>query len=233
VTPDALETIFWYVGLGLEFVLLGLLLRNGTYRSIPFFFAYVLWGALDDIVSLFLTSSTASEGYLQHYVLAMTLDALFELAVWVELGRAVLRHNRAKPPQPALALLLFALAAVLVWSMAQMSLWHSGVTLLRMLFVYLRQAHVIMMVAVLLTFVWLSGILGLRWAERELQIATGFGIYFMVSLTVYVLHTHVDFEPLSRRLDQIEVASHLGALLYWIISFLQFDEKPQNFLVRA
>lgn len=209
MTFEFIEVIFWYAGLGLDFVLLGILIYKRLYRDLPFFFIYILWEFVDDLVSLFLVNTTTAEGYLRHYVLAIILELLLELAVWAELGRAILRHNRAKPPQPALVFLLFALATILVWSLAQASLWHPGITFLRMLFEYLQQTHAIVMVAVLLSFVWLSGILGLRWAERELQIATGFGFYFIVALTVYILHTHQIFQPVYRSLDQIEIASYL------------------------
>jgi hypothetical protein len=85
------------------------------------------------------------------------------------------------------------------------------------------------MAAILLTLVWMSRILNLRWPERELQIATGFGFYFIVVMIVNFINSQQLSYPLYRCLDQISVASYLGTLAYWMITFSQNIKKRKYF----
>jgi hypothetical protein len=223
------DTTLLFAGIGMETVLLGLLVWKRFYRDLPVFFVFILWGSSIDLATLLLAPRITPVDYLRFYAVMMILDALIRFAVWVELGRKVLRYNGATAPGLLFVFLLFALACLPLWLLAQQTPLSADHTVFRLVFEHLRQAFGILMVAILLTMAWMSRILRLRWPERELKVATGLGFSFIVALTVNILRTHEFVYPIHRRLDQISVAGYFGALVYWVLSFSQNEVKQQNF----
>jgi hypothetical protein len=97
-------------------------------------------------------------------------------------------------------------------------------------YVHLQQAFAVLRVAFVLALVWWSSLLGMRWSDRELRIATGFGFYSIVALAVAILHTHQAVGPLYHWLDEVAAVSYLAALAYWILAFPVREPKPRAFL---
>jgi len=229
VTLDSVDLTIWYAGIVLDAVLLGLLMRRRVYKDLPVFFIYLLWSLYYDLVAWKLMRTLSPEACLQQYMVGITVNALFVVAVWIELGRKVLRYNGARTPGRFFVFLLFLVACLPLWLLAQQTPLSAGHTVFRLLFAHLRQIIGILMVAVLLTMAWLSRILDLRWPERELRIATGFGFTFIVSLAVNILQNHWFAYPIHRLLDQISVAGYLGTMAYWVLSFSQNETKQQKY----
>jgi hypothetical protein len=87
-----------------------------------------------------------------------------------------------------------------------------------MLYVVSIQVFAVLRVAFLLALIWWSSLQGFRWPTRELRIVTGLGFCAIVSLAVVIIHGHNLVGMENHWLDQIVVASYLGALTYWVVS---------------
>jgi hypothetical protein len=91
-----------------------------------------------------------------------------------------------------------------------------------------EQSVSILRILIFLGIAGSSHFLSIGWRNRELQVATGFGFYSLVSMAVAMLHTHQAMGPQYRRLDQLLVASYLCSLLYWAFSFAQKEPERQE-----
>jgi hypothetical protein len=104
--------------------------------------------------------------------------------------------------------------------------------------VQLQQTTSILRVLFFLVLAGGSQLLSIGWRDRELQVATGLGIYSIVSLTVAVLETHQTIASQYQNLVRFETASYFCCLAYWAFSFAQkeaerreFTPQMQNFLL--
>ena len=64
---------------------------------------------------------------------------------------------------------------------------------------HLQQSFSILRILFFLLLAGCSQLLSLDWRDRELQIATGLGIYSMVSVAVSVLHARPQLRPIGTR----------------------------------
>jgi hypothetical protein len=234
------DTILWLIGLAAEIVVVALSLRGKLYRITPVFCSYLIWCLLNDILFYFLSRSLAqghildSHKYFQIYIIETLLDSVFQFAVLVELGWAVLRPIRGSLPRHSILILavLFSVAAAIVWPFsgymvpAGANLQKSGI-----LFFHMQQTVVVLRVIIFVAMAGFSQLLSIGWRDRELQIATGLGFYSMCTLAIWVAHSHQTVAGNSHYhlLDQIGVAAYLCSMFYWIFSFLQQEEKRQEF----
>ncbi len=197
--------------------LLILLVSQRTYRTLPAFFSYQAW-CLCSGVAGFVVLRFFQHDYVRFYLLNISGDALFQLAVLLELGRVVLRHNRVAAPRRTVLLLLLMTAILMIWSLAKWTLpEHLPQPFL--LALRMRQLFSVLQFASLLALVWLSTLRGLRWPERALQVGSGLGFYFLIDLAVMILHTHQSFGHQYVSLDYVASFSYLGVLAYWVFCF--------------
>jgi hypothetical protein len=155
--------------------------------------------------------------YLPATLVNITIDAAFQLAILAELGRAVVRNNRVAPPSRVVLYLLTALAAVVALALNR---WRVPTEwpLLNLIYMVLLQFLATLRLVFLLTLVWWSSLLKLRWHTRELRIMTGLGLYILVTFIVAVLHAHNMASMQYHWLDQLLVGSYLWALCLWILA---------------
>jgi hypothetical protein len=107
--------------------------------------------------------------------------------------------------------------------------------------VHLQQSSSILRILFFLVLAGCSQLLSIGWKDRELQIATGLGVYSMASLAVTLVHTHQSAVSQYRQyhmLDNLQSAVYVCSLFYWVYSFLQqeterreFTPQMQNFLL--
>ena len=217
MNADSIDVTMILASLALQTVLLGLIVWRRVYRRMPVFFAFLIWCMFSGVAATFAIHLAKPE-YLLAFVLNMAIDTLFQLAILGELGKNVLRANRTDRPGKPVLILLIAIAILLLWSLTQ---WNTPPhdSALWLLFVRLRQSSATLRVALLLAMAWISRFKNLHWPEQELRIATGLGAMALVSLTIFILHSHFVAQSHFHLLDQIEVGSYLGALAYWVLSF--------------
>ncbi len=97
------------------------------------------------------------------------------------------------------------------------------------MFLQLQQTTWIVRILVFLVLAGASQLLSIGWRDRELQVATGFGLYAIVGLTVAVLQTHQTTEAQYQQYERIAAASYFCCLLYWAVSFAQKEAERREF----
>lgn len=200
----------------LEAVFFTLLVGRRVYRTLPVFVSNQAYTLLFTLASLACSYSTPH--YLRVWSVGITIDTLFYLCVLLELGKAVLRYNRASPPPRGLVFLLFLSAILPIGLLAQ---WPNPPRLdaIWQLEFRVMQASAVLEVAALLTLAWWSGLRKLRWPERELSLVMGMGSWALVQLCVLLLHEHGFIGPSYHWLDQLTPATVLGVFIYWLHYF--------------
>jgi hypothetical protein len=227
LTLDTLDIVLLLAGTALQAVLLALVSWRRVFRTLPVFFAYQIW-CLCSTSADFAAVHWPWADYQWFYLLNISIDETFQLAILFELGRRVLRYNRAAPPSRAVFVFLLVLAGLLIFSMARWTV-PSDTQMIWQFGVHLQQIFSILPVASLLALAWWCSLQSLRWPATELHVASGLGFYFIVALAVSILHTHQPAGPLYHWLNQISAASYLGTLAYWVLSFATKEENLQNF----
>jgi len=223
------ESILSGLGIAAEAVLILLLIRVRAFKTLPAFCIYVCWSFLADLVLLRLQSLPVST-YYRVYEAQMAIDAVMMFAVLVELAWSVLLPLRSSLPKHAwigIAFLIL-LAGVIVWPVAGVAL-PTHLSPEGQFFVRLQQVPAILRVVFFFTIAGFSQVIGIGWRNRELQIATGFGFYSILSLGVAVLHTHQIVGPQYHWLDEMGAAGYLCALAYWVYAFATKEAERQNF----
>ena len=87
-----LYTILWVGGVLAEAAVVTLAIRGRNFRQIPVFCSYIIWSLFVDILFYFFRQLYPDqERYFRAYLVEMIVDSLFQFAVLVELGWAVLR----------------------------------------------------------------------------------------------------------------------------------------------
>jgi len=72
-------------------------------------------------------------------------------------------------------------------------------------------------------------LLSIGWRDRELQVATGLGIYSLVSLAVSLWRSNEGVWSLYSLTNRLLAASYLCSLLYWAFSFAQQEAERREF----
>ena len=236
-----LDNTIWLVYVLAEALLIGLLIYKRAWRILPFFFAYCLWDLLSNwgnFASKHILGSN-SFNYVATYLAATVIDSAFQFCILVELAWSVLRPIRSSISQRSLAILAVAVLAVgaLIWPFSAPA-GLAQYPLLLQLTAHLQQTVSIMRILFFLALAGCSQLLSIGWRDRELQVATGFGLYSLVSLGVAMLQARQIGAEQYSRLNELVIAAFLCSLLYWIFSFAQkeaprraFTPQMQSFLL--
>lgn len=216
-------------GVAAEIVLVLLLAQTRVFRLLPAFFVYVCWSLLSD-TCFFVIQIRKVAAPFGLYESQMVIDAAMIFVVLVELAWSVLRPVRSSLPKRAWISIAILIAGVglLLWPVAGFTL-PRHLTQQGMYFFRLQQTFAILRVVVFLAMAGFSQMLSIGWHSRELQIATGLGIYSLVSLATTIMHTHQAVGVRYHWLDEIGACSYLGALLYWVLAFATKEQERQNF----
>lgn len=226
----SLPNQFTVAGLLIEMIVIGLLVYRQIWRRLPVFLIYCVLALLSDATALAITL-TSPKGYdVKFYIATTLLDFVLQFCVIVELAWSVLRPVRASLSPHAIwavAALILAIGAV-IWPFADVtrmpyssSIWH--VTM------QLQQTVSILRIVFFVSIAAGSQVLGLGWRDRELQVATGFGFYSLVSLIVAALNAHGVTKSQYKQLYWVVAVSFLFSLLYWVFSFAQKDAERREF----
>lgn len=243
-----LDTAFIVCGVVLEAAVLGLLLHRRTYRTLPLFSFYLAWSILND-TGFYVLLRRFPDSALRIFIVSASVDAAFMFCILFEISMSVLRPIRNSLPRWtgfAIAALIACLCGV-VWFFARPS-GYNGFPISGLL-VHLQLTTAIVRVLFFVVLAASSQLLSLGWRDRELQIATGFGIYSFASLMVdLVLQNPALFSSsmmssayslqASHALQSITGASYILSLVYWAFCFAQevperreFTPQMQNFLL--
>ncbi|HEY1806804.1 MAG TPA: hypothetical protein VGG45_20205 [Terracidiphilus sp.] len=237
----SIDLLIWLACLLAQIAVIGLLLYRGVWRTLPFFCVYCIWDILGN-VSVFLVGQYHQASYFQAYFIEVAVDAALMFGVLVEVAWSVLRPLRASLPRGAVALIgvLILVAGAAIWPFAALPGLEHATTRAGLLFTQLEQTSSILRVLLFLVLAGGSQLLSIGWRDRELQVATGLGIYSIVGLTVAVIGTHQTTEAQYFRLSEILSMAYLFCSIYWVVSFAQkeaerreFTPQMRNFLLAA
>jgi hypothetical protein len=217
-------------GIVWEVAVLIFLVRRRVYTILPVFCIYVAWTFASDIASsLIFALSPAS--YYRYYLVELTMDSILQFTVLVELAWSVLRPIRSSLPRATIYVLalLIAGAGFVIWPLAAKTL-PPNLNASGMLLFHLQETFAILRIVCFLIMASFSQLLSIGWRDRELQIATGLGVYSIVYLLVMLLHSHqLTSDPTYHQLDLAVSISYLGTLSYWVFSFAAKEQKRKEF----
>ena len=215
MTPDSIDLTLWLIAVLLEGAILIAVILRRVYRIMPVFSSFILWCLLSDAGMA--AMQMIPNAYLPATLVNLTVDSAFQLAILVELGKTVVRNNRVDPPSRVIAVLLGLGAAALALSLNRWQVpthW----PLLNLIYMVLLEVMASVRLVFLLTLVWWSSLLKLRWDTRELRIITGLGLYILVTFLVATFHAHNMAGAEFHWLDQLLVGSYLWALCLWMLA---------------
>ena len=213
-----------------ELVVLVLLVWRKVWKVLPLFCFYMLWALVTDVALSYIQWKFSPATYAQAYYIQLVPDNLFQFGVLIELAWSVLRPSKASLPRGAVYILITVvlLTGAAIWPVARLAV-SPGLTAQGALFVHFRQTVAILRVVCFLVMAGFSQMLAIGWKDRELQVATGFGFYAIISLIVAVLHSHQVIGQQYAWLDLAEIASYVGTLAYWVLSFSTKEQERREF----
>lgn len=228
----SLDNTLWLAGIVTEAVVIGLLIYRRIWRQMPLFCVYCAWDFLSNAVSFATAHYFASHFslYLRTYLIQTIIDGALQFGVLVELSWSVLRPVRASLPRyafVAVGIVVFAIGFA-TWQLAMLAgipQLDSGVRFI----VHVQYTEAILRILFFLGLAGSSQLLSIGWRDRELQVATGLGIYSLVSLGVAMLQTHQTTTAQYGHLNQFIVASYVVSLLYWVFGFAQKQAQRREF----
>lgn len=228
----SLDLALGLAGVAAEVALIAVIGHKRAFRTLPVFYLYVFWMVLSDLAMMAISRQFPSR-YFQAFLIEMPLDSLFQFCVLLELAWSVFRPVRASLSRWMILVLAAAilLTGAVVWPIAgalalpgPSAQWH--------LLFQLEQTFSILRILVFVVLAGLSQFLAMGWRDRELQIATGLGLYSLMSLGAAALHSHPASSAFYHGVDQVVMVSYLCSLAYWVFSFLQKEAPRQEFSPR-
>jgi hypothetical protein len=225
-----LDQVFYVTGIVTEAAVVGLLLYRRVWRTLPTFSLYCVLALITDTVAYAITIFSHAGFGIKFYVAVTVVDLTMQLSVLIELAWSVLRPLRQHLSRKALWVVAAAVLVVgaAIWPFAGVS----GLSLPSKAYIFviqLQQAVSILRIVFFLLLAGCSQLLSLGWRDRELQVATGFGFYSLVSIAVTTLNTHHATALHFSRLARVVVVSFLCSLSYWVFSFAQEEAERREF----
>jgi hypothetical protein len=210
-----------------ELAVIALLLYRRAWRIVPFFCVYCAWDILSNS-AVFFVQQKLPNFYLPVYLGQTAVDASLQFCVLVELAWSVLRPLRTSLPKKTLFLIaaFILILGAAVWPLSDVN---SVMSSQGHILMHLMQTVSVLRIVFFLALAGCSQLLSLSWKDRELQVATGLGIYSIVSLGVAMYHTHATTAQQNSQLYQFVIGSYICSLVYWIICFSQREAERQEF----
>jgi hypothetical protein len=204
-----------------EVALILLLGKNRAYRSFPAFFLYMLWSLFSDGFLYYVRLHASYDFFYRVYEFQLVIDSVMLFALLVEVAWSVLRPIRSSLPRYSWVgiAVLVLVGALLLWPIAGLTAPQGLSSGGKDLFL-LQQTPALLRAVFFLALAAFSQVLSIGWRDRELQIASGLGFYSIVSLAIYMMHTHqATNTPAYHLLDVMGGISYLVALFYWVYAF--------------
>lgn len=215
----------------LEIAVIMIALWKRIPRLLPIFFAYLIWAVISDAAGFALKSHALL--YERFFLYETVLDSLMQFGVLVELAWSVLRPMRSVLPRRTILIISLAIlgAGAVIWPVTTFTVNHTWafnwIAPMR-----IQQTFSLLRIAFFLGLAALSQFLAISWRDRELQVATGLGIYSVVSMGAAMLLTHPGSIGQFQHVEDFVAFSYLCSLLYWAYSFRQAEAPRHEFSPR-
>jgi len=224
----SLGNVLWLLGAVIDAALVGLLIYRRVWRSFPFFFAYCVSDLCVNGGTYFADQLSPGFVSVDGYLAETILDSVLQVSVLVELAWSVLRPLRAHLTRKSLLVVggIFLIVGAAIWPFASLPdaglpNWEIAMT------VQMQHTAAILRILFFVLLASLSQFLSIGWRDRELQIATGFGFFSLVSLAVTFVHPPQGAVDAYQMLNSIVVIGYLCSLLYFVYCFLH-EEAPRR-----
>jgi hypothetical protein len=229
----SLDNKFLFAGIAVEVVIIGLLFYRRVWRTLPIFCIYVFWTLLVDGGGILLHRrfpDPASHGNLVVFLVSTALDSALQIGVLIELAWSVLRPLRQSLSYRALILVALVILATgaAIWPFAGTHNLANMPAIWRNL-VHVEQTTSILRILFFLALAAGSQLLSIGWRDRELQVATGLGIYSIVSLAVFLWRSNEGVRAQYLLMNRIVTTSYFCSMLYWAFSFAQQEAERREF----
>jgi hypothetical protein len=234
-TLDAALFIAAFAG---EAVLVSVLLWRKEYLRFPVFLTSIVIQLVNDPALFWILNHSSSHQYEQAYAVTSVLDYMLQLGVLIEIAHSVLRPAVSAIPRRLLGgmagFLLIGFSITLVWTFDQ----HGQSRAFQQLFVHLEQvnfAFAFMRLGLFAAIAGFSQMIGITWKNHVIRLAAGLAFYSAVSLVVQLTISHlpqgnhVIYQRDYYLLNYIQTVSYLGALAFWVWSFVQKDAPRREF----
>jgi hypothetical protein len=224
----SLDNALWLTGVVVKASLIAVLAYKCVWRKLPIFCLYCIWDILLDSGN-FAVRRYVPDSYLTFYLFEIALDALFQFSVLVELAWSVLRPIRKSLPRASVFIISCMILAVgaLIWPFSDI---YGGDAPQQMhILMHLMQTVSILRILIFLALAGSSQLLSLSWRDRELQVATGLGVFSIVSMGVAMIQSHQHSTVGYGHLVQFVVAGYVFSLVYWLVCFSQREAERQEF----
>ena len=225
-----IDDVIWYASLATQASLIGLLFYRRIWRTLPVFCAYCVWDVVSNLIVRY-TGQYFGKNYFELYFAQAVLDSALLFCVLVEVAWSVLRPLRSSLPRSSLVLVvvLILVAGAAIWPFTALPGLAHATSRMGQIYTQLEQTSSILRVLFFLVLAGGSQLLSIGWRDRDLQVATGLGIYSIVSLTIAVLATHQTTATEYAHLARFEAATYICCLVYWAFSFVQKEAERREF----
>lgn len=214
-----------------EAIALVCLLRHKTWRTLPLFVSYLAWGFISD-AALYFVLNDAPALYQRCYTIQIVVDSILMFSVLVELGWSVLRPVRASLPRQTVLFLaiLIAVVGLLIWPLATKTS-PPNLDDPSLLLFHLQETFAVLRIVCFLVMAGLSQLLSIGWRDRELQVASGLGLFSIVSLLAMLLHSQMQQVKTGAYhwADLAVSISYLCTLSYWVYCFSAKEQERKEF----
>lgn len=203
----------------MEGLLLGILMRRGIGRRLPWFCVYIAWSLVSDVAG-WVALGISSTFYMRFYLCETLIECVLQFAVLLELAWSMLRSIHATLDKRNVWLVGAALflAGMMLWPWASAEVPRQLTGPLPLL-MHLELTVSLLRILCMVAIVAASRAFAIGWRDGELQVAAGLAFYSICSFIVTVIHSHAStYSPL---LDRTRTAIYLGVLGYWIVQFVR------------
>jgi hypothetical protein len=226
----SLDNTIWIAGIVTEAAVVGLLIYRRIWRQLPLFCVYCVWDLAINLIGFLSERFFPSGINWTTYLIQTAMDSVLQFCVLVEVAWSVLRPIRGSLPRftiVVVGVILLVIGAA-IWPFTTLpNLAEKPIE--QQLLVHLQQSVAILRILFFLILAGCSQLLSLGWRDRELQVATGLGLYSLVSLGVTIVQARSPMGSEYARLYLFVIAGFLCSLLYWAFSFAQKQAERRKF----
>ncbi|HVJ09151.1 MAG TPA: hypothetical protein VM554_12285 [Acidisarcina sp.] len=233
-----IDSLLWVAGYGATAILIVAIFSRGLHRTFPIFTGYLISALVTDPL-LYWVHSQFPTRYFDSYFAMNGVDYLFQLALLFEIGANIVRPVRKSLPAGVVWLLAgFLVAAATVTAIFAFYSTPHSLSHLGVIFVKMNLGMAVLRLGIFVSIAAFAQMLGIGWKSHVLQLATGLAFYSAISLIVASAQSSTGLTHLFHPLAQIQVASYVGTLAFWIWSFAreeaprkEFSPQMENFLL--
>lgn len=235
---SGIDQAIWLAGYLAEITLFSVLVAREEYKRYPIFLASIAFLIIEDPTIYCASKHGSSLLYYQTSALSAAIDSLLQLGVMFEIAYKVLKPARNSAPRG----LLIALGTAVLLGVAITAAWTSKAQgssgPLANVFSLIQQINFSFAFLRLSLFALIAGfsqMLGITWKSHVIRLAAGLAFYSAVSVVVQVTISHLPkgnhamYNRDYYLLSYTQVIAYIGALVFWVWSFLQKDAPRREF----